>query len=277
MHDRRRFSLVAGLAMAFLAADPRVAAGEMGKRTPAFDVKGATAKLESGDVGAMTSALLAASEAGPRAKALAPAVEDILKRGAPKEVLKAALGALAAFAAPSTSAIVRTYVQHRDPELRLSALRTLLATRGADAIAAFRQGLRASDPAVRATSAAALGEVAAKEAVGDLMTAFDRGVTEAAPSIGKLCNPEECRRFAASLNRAAFAAMAPALGGALLRDPPLPDADALAIVDRVRALGTAEARTYLAGLAARWPDKGSPVVKRAIEDAAADPSTPGAR
>ena len=157
-----------------------------GRPTAAAFDKALVGKLQSGDAAVVLAALGAVRDAGAAAAPAAPAVEQLLAQGATVEVARAAMEALAAIGLPSASAVVRPYVAHRVAELRRQAVKALARTRGPEAVAAFHQGLRSSDPAVRGYSAAGLGALAAAEALPDLLVALDRGVVEAAGAIGAL-------------------------------------------------------------------------------------------
>src|SRR5262249_51504465 len=124
VHHRKVFpmaiALTCGALLGVFGADVRA---EKSSRAPrkaaesAFDVRSNTAKLESGNVAAMTEALDAATNAGPVAGDFAPAIEAMLRRGAPRDIAKLALHALGSIGKAESSAIVETYVHHRDVEL----------------------------------------------------------------------------------------------------------------------------------------------------------------
>jgi HEAT repeat protein len=108
------------------------------------DVKGIGAKLKSQDPGKIAEGLDAAQKSGSGAAAVAPAIEDILWRGATNDLTKAAIEALGAIGDPSASPVLRVYVRHRSQDVRRAAIKALAATKGRDAIVAFKEGLRAS-------------------------------------------------------------------------------------------------------------------------------------
>jgi HEAT repeat protein len=270
-------AIALALAVSALCAAPAEARAQ-GKRpapaAPAFDVKALERRLQSGDAAQALMALAAARDAGPAAAGAAPAIEDVLRRGATAPIMKAAIEALGALGQPSSSAPIRPYVWHRMAELRREAARALAATKGSEAVAALREGLRSSDGMVRGLSAAGLGGLGAAEALPDLFAALDRDVTEAAASIGQLCDPAACRRLLGQLGAIGFDVITSGLDPILFRVRPLPEDLLLEIVQRVRNLGTPEAGRYLADVASRWPAGGSPRVKEAL--AAAVASIPGA-
>lgn len=272
---RAAVAIAALAAAATLAPPPALAKGPAAKKqaTPTIDAKATEAKLRSADANAIADALAAAKQAGHGAAAVAPAIEDLLRRGAPVALAKAAFEALGAIGSASSSAAIRPYVAHRSPELRKAAVRALAQTKGPEAVAAFREGLRSSDPVVRGFSASGLGDLGAGDALPDLFLALDRSVSESAAAIGQLCAPADCEKFAGKLGAVPFDVMTSGFDSILFRTTPLPEQELLQIVGRLRELGTPEAGKYLADVGSRW--SGSAKVKQAIESAVG--SIPGAR
>jgi HEAT repeat protein len=275
-----RARLIVVSAALVLAASPALAQPKGGQpaKPPsapaaAVDTKSIVDKVKSSDAARVGEGLAAAQAAGAAAAPVAPAIGQLLERGATAPIAKAAIDALGAIGAVSSSAVLRPYVKHRTPELRRAAARALSGTKGVDAIAAFREGLRSDDAMVRGFSAVGLGNLGATDALPDLFLALDRNVTEAAAAIGQLCAPADCDRFAGKLGRIGFEVMTSGFDPILFRQKPLPEEALLKIVGRLRELGTAEAGKYLADVAARWPATGSKKVKQAIDTAI--PSIPG--
>lgn len=268
-------ALAALVAAAVLATAPAAEAKGPAKKqaAPTIDAKSVEAKLHAADASAIADGLAAAKQAGHGALAVAPAIEDLLRRGVPVTIAKAAIEALGAIGSASSSAAIRPYLAHRNAELRKAAVRALGQTKGPDAIAAFRDGLRSSDAAVRGFSASGLGDLGAAAALPDLFLALDRNVNEAAAAIGQLCTPADCEKFAGKLGKVPFDVMTSGFDSILFRTPPLPEQELLQIVGRLRELGTPEAGKYLADVGSRW--SGSARVKQAIDSAVT--SIPGAR
>lgn len=234
----------------------------------ALDAAALRAELESGDEARMLAALERVAEAREAAKALTPDVEALLRRGASAKVVGAALTAAGALRQESSSAAVAPYLRHRDEGLRRGAARALVKTGGAAAVKALRAALRSPDAGVRGVAASGLGALGAREALPDLFTALDRRVDEAATSVGQLCEPEECEKFAARLGKLPFDVMTSGFDQILFRAPDKMSDDAkLRIVGRLRELGTAEAGKFLADVAGRWPAGWSKHVKQAIDAA----------
>jgi HEAT repeat protein len=271
-------ALAAALVVSAICAAPGEAHAQRKRAAPAapaFDVKALEQDLRSGDAARALAALAAARDAGAAAAGAAGAIEELLRRGATAPIMKSAIEALGALGQTTSSATIRPYVRHRAAELRREAARALATTKGPEAIAALREGLRSGDGMVRGLSAAGLGGLGAVEALPDLFTALDRDVTEAAASIGQLCDPAACRKLVERLGAIGFDVITSGLDPILLRAKPLPEDLLLEIVRRVRNLGTPQAGRYLADVASRWPPGASPRVKEALE--AAVDAIPGAR
>ena len=201
-----RPALALALSAAFLCIAPTESVqAERGKGSAArLDLEKVKADLESGEVARMLAALDAISEAGAAGQAAAPHVEALLVRGASARVIVRALQVAGQLAQPSSSQAVAPYVRHRLEAVRRSAARALAGTKGPVAIKTLRWGLRSSDAVVRGICASALGDLGARKAVWELFAALEHGVNEAAASIGKLCSPTECSRFAALLGKHPF-------------------------------------------------------------------------
>jgi HEAT repeat protein len=269
------------IALAALALTLAAPAGAGAQRksappqAPGVDTRAIAQKVLSDDAAQALEALAKARDAGASAAQAAPAIEELLVRGANVPVAKAAIEALGAIGERSSSAIIRPYSKHRVPDLRREAVKSLTSTRGADAAAAFREGLKSSDGMVRGYSAAGLGILGAKEAVPDLFAALDRDVTEAAAALGQLCDPAACKQLLDRTGKIGFDVLTSGLDPMLFRKPPLQDDLLLDVVLRLRDLGTPEAGRYLADVQARWPQSASQAVKQAIDAAIA--SIPGAK
>lgn len=245
---------------------------------PTIDAVAIRAKLKGtkgADAAKLLEGLAEAQAAGPAAAAVAPAIEELLKKGTIVAAARAAIDALAAIGSPASSAVIRPYLKHRVAELRRAAARGLASTKGPEAALAFKDGLRSSDAIVRGFSASGLGSLGQAAAMPELFLALDRGVAEAAAAIGALCGADDCERFASKLTKVAFDVMTSGLDPILFRQTPLPDADVIKIVRRIGDLATPEARHYLTEVAGRWPASGSIKVKEALEGAIA--VIPGAR
>jgi hypothetical protein len=235
-----------------------------GKKENQVDLERLKTDLESGDEAKIVGALETVERAGdPRA---APLLEALLKRGASVAVLSAAISTTGSLKQASSSAAIAPYLQHRAQDVRRAAAKALVKTKGPNAIKALRQGLRSSDPVVRGVSATGLGELGAKEALGDLFGALDRYVGEAAAAIGQLCSAADCDKLLARLGKVPLQIMTSGLDQMLFRRE-IADEQKIQVIARVRELGTRDSAVYLAEILARWPKDGSPRVKQALDAA----------
>jgi HEAT repeat protein len=229
--------------------------------------KGVVEKLVSRDATQVVDGLTAAGAAGAAGAPVAPAIETILSRGSTLPIAKAAIEALGAIGVSSSSAVLRPYLRHRVPELRRAAARALGSTRGPEALAAFKEGLRSIDGQVRGFSATGLGTLGTAEALPELFLALDRGVSEAAASIGQLCSGAECNKFIARLGKEPFDVMTSGIDPILFRSPPFSDEVLIRLIGDIRELGTPEAGRYLADVLSRFPASGSKRVRQSLDSA----------
>ncbi|MFO0589105.1 MAG: HEAT repeat domain-containing protein [Polyangiaceae bacterium] len=234
-------------------------------KSPVFDPAIAAHRLS--DPATATIGFAMVQNAGPSGKALAPRIEEMLKKGLPPALAMQAIQALEAFGPLANPAVVAPYVQHRDPNVRLVAAGALSLQRSAEGAAALRKGLRSNDKDLRAACARGLAGAGDKEAIPDLQKALARGVSEAAPSIAALCSGPSCDALVAQLDKV-HPVLAKMSFETLLRRPgPLPDAVLIAAVEKIRPLAGSEGKAYFSALAKRF--KGAVKVKRALESAAA--------
>jgi HEAT repeat protein len=226
------------------------------------------AKLKSSDAGDIRAGLDDARVFGKGALAAAPLIVDLLEKGLPYPLTVAAIDTLGDIESEASSATVSWYVRHRSVEVRRSAVKALVHTKGAPAAHALRVALSDEDARVRGFAAIGLGSLGAKEAVADLFTALDHKVNEAAVSIGQLCAPSECEVLEERLGRVPFDIVSSGLDQILFRPPGEVSDDAKAkLIGRVRELGTGEANRFLRDVLARWPRAWSLRVKQSIDQA----------
>jgi HEAT repeat protein len=261
------FALALGAALPLSTATD--AGAQPKKSAPkAVDAAKIQKELESGVESRVLAALDEVAKAGEGGKPAVVHVEKLLARGANAAVAVKALDVCGGLKQPSSSAPIAPYVQHRTADVRRAATRALVKTRGPAAVTALRKALRSSDAMVRGTAATGLGAMGAKEALADLFTALDHKVAEAAASIGQLCAPADCDKFAGRLGKLQFDVMTSGFDQILFRPPAeMPDDAKIKIVGKLRELGTKDAGKYLADVAERWPENWSKKVEQAIDAA----------
>jgi len=256
--------------LGFVAAAPVTTAVAQPKpeAPAALDLEALKEDLESGVTRRVRDALQDVYEAGPAGRAAAPLVDDLLRRGASGPLVLQALGVVQKLGVPASSAAAAPYLKHRSADVRYAAVLALGATGGPTAIRALRSGLRSGDAQVRRGCATALGNQNAPEAVADLLAALEHGIGEAAISVGKLCQPADCKKFTELLGKQPFRLMTAGFDGILFRPKgKLKDEAKLALIERLRAVASPEVARYLSGVAQRWPRGGNRKVKRAIDQA----------
>jgi len=248
-----------------VAAKPKaVDAGPRAVPLPADAVK----RLRSGDLDQIKSALDDVRTSGRTGAPAAPVIAELLERGLPPVLTQAAIDTLADTEAEAGSGALSVYTHHRNVQLRRSAVQALTKTRSAAAVQALRAALSDPDPGVRGLSATGLGNMKAKDAVGDLFVALDHKVDEAAASIGQLCAGSECERLAAKLGTVPFDVVTSGLDQVLFRSASdVSDDLKVKIVGRVRELGTGEANRFLKTVQDKWPKTWSQRVKQSIDQA----------
>ncbi|MFW5739019.1 MAG: HEAT repeat domain-containing protein [Myxococcota bacterium] len=229
-------------------------------------IRAIIAQLDSKERNDVRDGYLAMQEMGSDAQAATPTANRVLARGLPVDLATVALRALGRVGHPSSSKAIRPYLRHRHLDLRREAVKALIRTGGPEAKTGLRQALSDADGMVRGMAATGLGELQASEHIDALFAALDRNVPEAAASIGQLCRPEQCEKFASRTGAVAFDIMITGFDQILFRDAAqMPDDQKIRIIGRVRELGTGEANRFLKDVQARWPKDGSERVKKALD------------
>ncbi|MGD0524095.1 MAG: HEAT repeat domain-containing protein [Polyangiaceae bacterium] len=262
------FCAAAAVLVTYPAGIPRADA-----KPPAADVPrpiplaaDALKRLRSGDPAQVKGALDEVRTSAKAGAPAAPVIADLLEHGLTPSLTQAAIDTLGDTESEAGSQALGWYAQDRNVEVRRSAVQALSRTRGPAAVKALRQSLSDPDAGVRGLAATGLGNMKAKEAVGDLFVALDHKVSEAAASIGQLCAGNECERLAGKLGSVPFDVVTSGLDQVLFRPPSdVSDDIKVKIVGRLRELGTGEANRFLRSVQDKWPKKWSARVKQAID------------
>ena len=235
-------------------------------------------RLRSGDPSQVKGALDEVRTSARAGAPAAPVIAELLEQGLGPSLTQAAIDTLGDTESEAGSAALGWYAQHRNVELRRSAVQALSRTRGPVAIRALRRALSDPDPGVRGLAATGLGSMKARETVGDLFVALEHKVAEAAASIGQLCAGNECDRLAGKLGSVPFDVVTSGLDQVLFRPPSdVSDDMKVKIVGRVRELGTGEANRFLRSVQGKWPTAWSQRVKQSIDQGVlATSGSPGA-
>ncbi|MDQ3034677.1 MAG: HEAT repeat domain-containing protein [Myxococcota bacterium] len=196
------------------------------------------------------------------------AVEPLAARirdGLAPDLLESAIDTLTVLGRPEAGPVLYELTSHRRPEVRLRAVQAIAATRPRGAERALVSALSDSSAEVRGAAAIAIGELGATGAIDSLFLAFDRGVPEAGPALGRLARPEHVGRVLDYLGRVSFSQMSAVLGELLARRE-LPARARLDVIARLGELATPEVRTFLESwIESQQPPANDPV-RRAAED-----------
>ena len=249
---------------------PKPKGGAAAPAAPAGTVsKTAAADLRSGDPAKVQAALDDVRIAGKAGASVAPVIAEVLAKGLTAPLTIAAIDTLSDLEVESTSAVIGTYLEHRNVKIRQAAVKALTHTKGAAAVRGLRRALSDQDPMVRGVAASGLGSLKAKEALPDLLIALDHRVNEAASSIGALCAPNECDQLAGKLGRLPFDVMAAGLEQVLFRNTAeINDDVKIKMIGKLRELGTPEANKFLRDVSKKLTTA-SPRVKQSLEQAIA--------
>ncbi len=254
-------------ALATLATLATFALARPAVADPAPDLRALEAALRGRDAETLAEALADITRAGAAARPLRPLVEGHAARGLPPPLARLALGALGAMGARESVPLLRRYLRHRHPGLRLEAARALGRTGGPAAALALRAALDDVDGAVRGEAASSLAALGAVDALDDLYRALDRGVPEAAAAVGHLCAASACDGLGDRFFARPFALLAPGCEALLFRPASqVPDAQKLALVRRLHDLPAPDVHRFVADWRARWA--GSLAVGQALAQAA---------
>jgi len=157
------------------------------------DVATIAARLESGTTDEVREAIDLLSVIDHAS--VVPHLATLLRSGRSDEVTDRALQALRGLAHPSGIDVLTEFTRHRRPRARRLAYQALSSIEDRRIPALLERGLSDSDRSVRALCARTLGDIGASGSVDTLFVAFDRGVVEAAISIGKLGDSAAITRF----------------------------------------------------------------------------------
>lgn len=249
------------LLLALAAATPAEAQRRRNNRTQLRD---AVAQLDSSEPDEIRAGIEALATVGT-----AGAVEPLaarVRRGLPADLLDLAVETLGVLGRPEAGPVLFQLSNHRRADVRLAAVSAITACRPDGASGALVSALSDADPRVRGAAATGLGQVGARDAIDTLFLALDRGVLEAASSIGQLATDAAVTRLLTYLGRIPFDGVAPAFDEVFARDD-LGDAPKLEVIARLEELATAEVRSYLSALVDSYPPGSSSPVPAAAQQA----------
>ena len=254
-----------------LAETKKPAAGAMVGKAK-LDAKEINDALKSSEGARIESALASVRVAGKDGggRAFVGAIVTRLKSGLPRELVKKGLDTLGDLEDAGGAEAGEMYLEHRDSEVRVAAVRCLGGSKGAQATKALRAALADPDPKVHSLAATVLGGTRSPDAVPELIVALDKGVNEAAVSIGQLCDGKTtCDALLDRMKSKPFDVISSGLAQELARKDVGDDAKKK-VITQVRELASAKAREFLVEVKAAWPKDGSKAVLDTLEKAIKD-------
>ena len=136
-----------------------------------------------------------------------PALSEMLRAGRPNTLTDHALKALGLLAHNNAYAVLEEFTHHRRANARLLAYKALKKLSHKKVNGVLEQGLSDSSRQIRALCALELGKRGHKASADKLFIAFERGVVEAAISIGKLADQKMIDRFGERLGKSPLPVM----------------------------------------------------------------------
>jgi HEAT repeat protein len=197
--DRMRTQIVM-ISAALSVAMPLSAHGQARRRPPAaaaataaagnarpqetLSMREAVEALHSNDPDRVIQGVLALTVIS--SPAVIPPLVELLHSGPPDRVTDEVVAKLGIIGQPAAIEELSNLLHHRRPAVREAAIHSLSQIHDDRVRPLIESGLHDSDHGVRGQAAEALGDIGARQSVGLLFRAFERGVPEAAESIGRL-------------------------------------------------------------------------------------------
>ena len=214
------------------------------------DVAKANENLSSKDPELVLEAIQVLGASGK--KESATPLMELLKAGPRSDITDAVLYSLGGIGNEDSIDLLIAYLGHRRPDARIAALFALEKFKADRVSKAIEQALRDSDRQVRASAALALGKRGDAGSVPMLFRAFERGVTDAAISIGQLGKPEDSKRLATHLGRADIKILLAGFEEFLNRDD-FPEDAKISILNRLFDLAGPEVWRFAVTYKATFP------------------------
>ena len=194
-----------------------------------------------------------------------PPLAALLRSGQPDAITDRAIEALGALGQASAIDVLVEFTHHRRDGARRRAYESLAAVHDPRVPRLLEQGLRDSDRNVRGAAALALGDIGARGSVDTLFIAFDRGVIEAAISIGKLGDRAAVNKFSESVGRRPLSVM---LSGfeQFVRRRDVTDEVKLEIVQRLGEVAGPLVKSFLRQYLGTFSARDRSALKRAVEE-----------
>lgn len=188
-----------------------------------------------------------------------------LRAGQPDPICDRMLEVLGGLARPEAIEVLTEFTHHRRLGARLRAYRGLAAIEDPRIATLLLEGLRDSDRSIRATTALALGDIGARAMLDYLFVALDRGVVEAAISIGKLGDVPSIARYAELLGRQPLGVMLTGFDQ-YLRRTDLNEAAKKDIVARLGEVAGPMVKRFLQDYARTFSPRDKSALKKLLEE-----------
>ncbi|MCP4603110.1 MAG: HEAT repeat domain-containing protein [Proteobacteria bacterium] len=246
----RKLSVCFVLCTVFIAFNGTAAPNKKQKSGKQAGVGGAIQKLKSENPEEVINSIQILAAAGTK-KAVAPLTE-LLRTGPRNDITDIIIQAIGSIGDESSIDILIEYLNHRRSDTRIAAIYALENFDNTRVSKALEDCLRDSDRQVRNTAALALGKRGSLGSVSILFLAFDRGVHDAAISIGQLGTPDHANRLAHYLGKADVKVLLPGFDEFLRRED-FPEKAKLDILDQLFELAGPYVRRFAVAYKASFP------------------------
>jgi HEAT repeat protein len=226
------------------------AATAQSKKPKRADIKDAIFKLKSPNPEEVMYSVQLLAASGSK-DAVGP-LTDLLRSGPRNDITNGIIQALGSIGEPGSVPILIEYMGHRRSDARVAAIYALENYKDGRVTASFEQALRDSDSQVRATAALALGKRGSRSSVPVLFQAFDRGVYDAAISIGQLGAPGDASRLAQYLGKADVKVLLPGFDEFVRRED-FPNEAKLQILAQLFELAGPDVKRFAMAYKASFP------------------------
>jgi HEAT repeat protein len=220
------------------------------KQTQTKEVADAISGLSHTDPEKVLSSIGVLAASG--AKGAAAPLVDLLRTGPRNDITNAAIQSLGLIAHPESLPVIIEYLNHRRPDARITAIYALDAYEDEKVAAALTDALRDSDKEVRSTAALSLGKHGNVSTVPILFKALDRGVQEAAISIGQLGTAKHAEKLSAQLGKLDINILLPGFDEFLRRED-FPKKGKLQILNDLFELAGPDVRRFAVAYKASFP------------------------
>ncbi|MCP4197239.1 MAG: HEAT repeat domain-containing protein [Proteobacteria bacterium] len=212
--------------------------------------KTAVIQLQSPDPDQVMDGVQTLSASGSRTAA--EPLAKLLKTGPRNDITDSIIQTLGFIGHPSSIQILIEYLQHRRPDARIAAIYALENFKDHRVARALENALRDSSAEIRSTAALALSKQGDINSVPVLFQAFERGVDDAAISIGQLGNDQHSLRLATYLGKADIKILLPGFDE-FLRRSDIPQKAKLEILNQLFELAGPDVRRFAVAYRASFP------------------------